>query len=507
MSMSSQQTLESILNEADDDSGASSPSSSAFSFMDGGNAAPPSDPFSGLLGSSFAALPSATPSLPQLSSVSSDPFFPSVTAASTRQPPLQQPLQQQPQQQVPSAGVRKPRADDGDAGLQKKNGAGGRQKEAADPFSDLLSLAAASGPSSAASTASSLASFTASPARPSSPPSSLPPSAAPLSASLPASLASLPSVPHHLSGPVLSLHTAADESTAGSLSPASSPLSPLSPVAQQLPAKASAAAPPPSAAAAAVGGGSKRSGRAVAVMSAAELAAISNPLARAEAVEQQKTLVGNYRMVAPLAAKREAMRLQPVQNILRLQPMAGIRAELERARGQLGEVTCSAIAQRYIAMGTARGVVLVFNHFEQLQMALGRAGEEGRHRGAVTCLDFSPSGELLVVGYQRGVCAVWDTNSKKEVKDIKDASTRPITHVRFTKRGRAAFLAVDDMVRASGRDRLTAASQLLLLPPAHACCAPRHHCAAACRESSLSSPSTKCPSCQLSFSTARRRTL
>ena len=332
----------------------------------------------------------------------------------------------------------------------------GTAAAAADPFSDLLSLSASSAPLSAAAAA---------------------PKHAVLSG-LPPSLASLPSVSAgRPSAPVLSLTTlntaaAGDDSTASSAlsSGVSSPLSasspslphsasvPLSPYStsaataqdrqllqsilseQQAADDHSSAHSAPSGRPSAVSSSSRR----VTPLTAAEIAAISNPLKRAEALEQQKSLVGNYRLVEPLRAKREQMRAQPVHNILRLQPLAAMRAELERARGQLGEWTCAAMGQRYMAVGTARGCIIVFNHFEQLQCVLGKPAEDVRTRGPVTCIDMNPTGDQVVAGHARGVCAVWDIATRKEVKDIKDASTRPITHVKFTKRGRPVFVAVDD---------------------------------------------------------------
>ena len=283
-----------------------------------------------------------------------------------------------------------------------------------------------------------------------------------------------PLCPPHV-GPVLSLHplTATDDSSHSALS---SPLSPQSPNSDQAllqqilneektdangapsgswappsqsarpsPFSSSPHSTPDAASFATSGPPPKRKGKVIVPLSPGEVASISDPLKRAEAAEAQKSLIGNFRIIAPLKAKREQLKLQPVQNILRLQPLQGIKAEVDRAKSQLGDPTCSAIGQRYIAVGFTRGVTLVFNHFEQLQMALGRAVEDGKNRGAVTCLDFSPTGEQLLCGHQRGVCVVWDLSTKKEVKDIKDASTRPITHVRFTKRGRPVFIAVDDM--------------------------------------------------------------
>ena len=364
-----------------------------------------------------------------------------------------------------------------------------RAAVASDPFSDLLNFSAAPTPAPAPASAGApppSSSSQSSPSRPLPQSKSSDPfadltsfAAAPSVPAGPPSLAALPSVAHHTAAPVLSLQTldAFDESTASSA--LSSPLSPQSPNSDQALlqqilneektengtsssgawAPPSAAAPHPLSSSASSSAPStpptadtpfsappiKKKGKVIVPLSPAEIASIPNPLARAEAVEQQKALIGNYRIIAPLKAKREQLKMQPVQNILRLQPLQAIKAELDRARSQLGEPTCSAIGQRYIAVGFTRGVTLVFNHFEQLQMALGRAVEDSRNRGPVTCLDFSPTGEQLLCGHLKGVVVVWDLSTKKEVKDVKDASTRPITHVRFTKRGRPVFVAVDDM--------------------------------------------------------------
>ena len=475
--MSATPSLQDILNEADDDgsllaslSASAQPTASQLLLSPTESS---SDPFSGLLshsgtgagtGSSheaaadpfshlLASVPQplqprhsgrALPSVPVPYHPSMPAAFPTATASPAATVPMAAATATVPASHVgPSPSVRS-------------------KLVSGDPFSDLISL-------SSTSTASAT------------PPAAAPPA----SAGLPASLAALPSVaPNRSSAPVLSLNTftaaaAGDDSTASSAlsSGVSSPLSSSSP---SLPHSASVPLSPYSTSAATAQdrqllqsilseqqAGEELSGgqqavlsigsvigrpstasasgrRAVTPLTAAEISSIANPLKRAEAIEQQKSLVGNYRLVEPLRAKREQMRAQPVHNILRLQPLAALRAELERAKAQLGEWTCAAIGQRYMAVGTTRGCIIVFNHFEQLQCVLGRPAEDVRTRGPVTCIDMNPTGDQVVAGHARGVCAVWDIATRKEVKDIKDASTRPITHVKFTKRGKPVFVAVDD---------------------------------------------------------------
>jgi hypothetical protein len=118
----------------------------------------------------------------------------------------------------------------------------------------------------------------------------------------------------------------------------------------------------------------------------------------------------------------------------------------EKASAQVGVATVAALHHKYIAVGTDRGVVMVFDHFESLVVALGQglgqgAGERNRPpqdaRGAVTALALTDHGEhlLALAGHHSGHLAVWDVSNKVLIKVLTDSATTPITAVHAVKKG------------------------------------------------------------------------
>lgn len=183
-------------------------------------------------------------------------------------------------------------------------------------------------------------------------------------------------------------------------------------------------------------------------------------LDRAAALEEKMSRLGNYEMVAPLQAKRRLNKQKGSYNLLKVQEKSKIKEELAKYRQHAGLPTAAATHFKFIAVGTFRGVVLVFDHFETLVMALGKFSDTSV-RGPVTALDMSLEGDHLVVGHQQGHVVVWDLVSKQEFKVINDSATSPVTSVRFTQqRGRLQFVVVhqDGTVNLFGHTKVFFAS-------------------------------------------------
>jgi len=76
-----------------------------------------------------------------------------------------------------------------------------------------------------------------------------------------------------------------------------------------------------------------------------------------------------------------------------------------------------AVCSRLVAVGTTRGLVMVFERASQRLTRFYRepAGAEGRELGAVSCMDFSPDGgNRLAVGHSRGQLLVYDCSGDGE---------------------------------------------------------------------------------------------
>jgi len=78
-----------------------------------------------------------------------------------------------------------------------------------------------------------------------------------------------------------------------------------------------------------------------------------------------------------------------------------------KAKRAGGSPTAIAV-NKYIAVGTSRGVVFVYDHFQNLQMMFGT--REGVEYGAVTSISISARNDRLIVGHYNGQIVLWDLN-------------------------------------------------------------------------------------------------
>nr|CAB3267651.1 vacuolar protein sorting-associated protein 8 homolog [Phallusia mammillata] len=101
-------------------------------------------------------------------------------------------------------------------------------------------------------------------------------------------------------------------------------------------------------------------------------------------------------------------------------------------RVNAGRPTTLAVSSM-IAVGTAHGLVLVFNASQAMQYCLGNA-HIGAKYGSVTALTFNMDCSRLLVGYAKGQILMYDVTSGKLLRTISDAHPpgSAVLHVKFT---------------------------------------------------------------------------
>jgi hypothetical protein len=112
--------------------------------------------------------------------------------------------------------------------------------------------------------------------------------------------------------------------------------------------------------------------------------------------------------------------------------------EIIQAGGEGGGLpTTMAVNSKFIAVGTQRGEVWIFDLFEQLKMTLsaeesttGVGNKKKTH--PVTSIDLPIHGDYLLVGYGSGAIVLWDVIRGVVLKGIYDLHSSPITCVRLT---------------------------------------------------------------------------
>lgn len=120
-----------------------------------------------------------------------------------------------------------------------------------------------------------------------------------------------------------------------------------------------------------------------------------------------------------------------------------------------GEPICLTISDKYIAIATSKGFILIYDDAQKLFCKIG-SRKEAADYGIITSLEFSPDSEMIVSGYQSGHISVWRIgNPEKPSFDIlsKASATRQkpahltgdsITGLCFVGLNNTQFISTDD---------------------------------------------------------------
>ena len=146
------------------------------------------------------------------------------------------------------------------------------------------------------------------------------------------------------------------------------------------------------------------------------------------------------------AAAAAAVRLPGTTSsasVVESKPLTRIGKELlmnsRERKFSVGLPTALAVSSKFIAVGTQKGQVLVFDHFEVLKLRLGGSAsssggggpELSPSAGSVTSIDLSHDGDALIAGYTSGLVVLWDAIRGTILKSVGDAHASPVTSVRF----------------------------------------------------------------------------
>ncbi|CAK4068105.1 unnamed protein product [Aphanomyces euteiches] len=173
-------------------------------------------------------------------------------------------------------------------------------------------------------------------------------------------------------------------------------------------------------------------------------------------------------LVSPLAVKRrmrsngstlvpfrrkETEKKSQNAGVVKVEPMQIISKQLAknaefRDNGP-GSPTVVAIHPKFIAIGTSKSLVLVFDHFQNIRHVLRNTAsyQEGSSEpysdGPVTAIDVSPGSDFLICGYHSGRIVLWDMLKGSALKVVSDAHECPVVSLLFMKDQKPCVLSVD----------------------------------------------------------------
>ena len=96
-----------------------------------------------------------------------------------------------------------------------------------------------------------------------------------------------------------------------------------------------------------------------------------------------------------------------------------------------GVATVIEISSKFIAIGTSKGLVLLFDHAQEIRQVIGSAvPATNRCSDKVTAISINNGGTLILVGYTTGEITLWDIKGSL-LKTITDLHHASITTLRF----------------------------------------------------------------------------
>lgn len=98
-----------------------------------------------------------------------------------------------------------------------------------------------------------------------------------------------------------------------------------------------------------------------------------------------------------------------------------------------GTATALSVHDRFIAVGTARGLVLLFDQNQEIRQVVGALinSPTARCFDSVTAIDINVPGTLLLCGYETGEITLWDLARGAILKRLLDLHSEAITRLRF----------------------------------------------------------------------------
>ncbi|KAL6068650.1 RING-type domain-containing protein [Balamuthia mandrillaris] len=150
--------------------------------------------------------------------------------------------------------------------------------------------------------------------------------------------------------------------------------------------------------------------------------------------------VGGYKLFrlrsTSSSSKKRPSSLSSITNdpiVLLPKPLRKVSMSMtsEAMRREAGFPTCVVVSRRCIAVGTAHGLVLLFDHLQELKRILGTSTDA--EYGSVTAVDMMPSGDWLVCGHQKGHIVLWDIQTGTMIKTVTPEQAHPsaVIHLRF----------------------------------------------------------------------------
>lgn len=156
-------------------------------------------------------------------------------------------------------------------------------------------------------------------------------------------------------------------------------------------------------------------------------------LERCEQKERRFLQGGNRESITALQSKRKKQLIGSYSNI-KFDVLEVVSNQLKRNFNfkQQGPGAAASICmhERYAAIGTTRGLIILFDHNQEIRQVIGASNTvNNRPVEVVTSIDISASGAMIICGYSSGEIALWDVAKGVILKRINDVHKSKVVKV------------------------------------------------------------------------------
>jgi hypothetical protein len=173
---------------------------------------------------------------------------------------------------------------------------------------------------------------------------------------------------------------------------------------------------------------------------------------KVELLTKSRKTSSSFSQLTTLRSNQQNSKDQPrfdFSGIIQSKSMIPLENDSTNTKSPAGLPTALAFSSKFIAVGTQRGIIKVYDFYEQLKMSLGEdrnilaatgvastgSGQHGDEwaslTGSVTSIDLSPNGDYLLAGYGTGKIILWDIIKGSILNSALDLHSSSISSVRL----------------------------------------------------------------------------
>jgi hypothetical protein len=154
--------------------------------------------------------------------------------------------------------------------------------------------------------------------------------------------------------------------------------------------------------------------------------------------EQRHVAAGNRDVVTALYAKMTqngGSALSHLKNTDLEAISSQLRRNAQYKQHGPGTAMVLYVQLKFIAIGTSRGLILLFDHFQEIRQVIGSnavtAAQTVKTNAGVSAIDATPQADVLVAGYENGEVLLWDVAKGVILKRLSELHRSKVVRLRF----------------------------------------------------------------------------